>query len=186
MTLRRGFKTEAEAYAIGFRREMGLRDSHPLDMFRLAHHLEVPIVGLRDLRSEISQRTIDALTQQTKSPFSAMTLYYGVIRCIVYNDFHAPPRQQSDMAHELAHIILGHPLSELTDDSGGRHYNKSLEDEATCLSGVLLLPKAAAISVVASRKSVAVAAQEYNISVQMMNMRLNQSGAKKIMSRSGF
>lgn len=183
--LRRGFKAEAEAYACDFRRELGLRASHPLDMFALAKHLEVPTLGLCELAQHIEPANYSLLTTTASSQFSAVTLYKGSSRSIVYNDSHAPTRQQSDIAHELAHIILGHSPSELTNDSGGRHYNKELEDEAACLSGVLLLPKAAAIAVVASRKSVAQAASEFNISVQMMNMRLNQSGAKKIMARSG-
>lgn len=85
------------------------------------------------------------------------------------------------MAHELSHAVLGHPASELANSSGDRHYNKTLEAEAACLSGVLLVPRAAAIAVVASNKHPSVAANEFNISLQMMTMRLNQSGAKRIM-----
>lgn len=182
--LRRGFKAEAEAYSGDFRKELGLRASQPLDMFVLAKHLEVPVVSLRDLAQLLQPATHRLLTITASSEFSAVTLSHRCSKHIVYNDSHAPTRQQSDLAHELAHIILGHSLSELTKESGGRHYNKELEDEAACLSGVLLLPRAAAISVVASGKSVEQAASEFNISVKMMTMRLNQSGAKTIMSRS--
>lgn len=184
--LRRGFKAEAEAYACDFRKEMGLRASHPLDMFKLANYLEIPMLGLRELAQDIKLTSYLLLTTSVKSPFSAVTLYQGSYRSIVYNDLHASPRQQSDLAHELAHIILGHSPSQLTNESGGRHYNLELEQEAACLSGVLLLPKAAAIAVVASRKPIEQAASEFNISVQMMSMRLNQSGAKKIMAHSGY
>ncbi len=182
--LRRGFKAEAEAYACEFRKELGLRASQPLDMFLLARHLEVPVVSLLDLAKDLQPALYTHLTTTATSEFSAVTLTVGSAKCIVYNNSHAPTRQQSDVAHELAHIILGHCLSELTKESGGRHYNKEFEDEAACLSGVLLLPRAAAISVVASGKSVEQAAGEFNISVKMMTMRLNQSGAKTIMARS--
>ncbi len=184
--LRRGFKSEAESYAIEFRRELGIPDAHPLDMFRLANHLDIPTLGLSELESEVSIDCYLKLTKVSKSPFSAVTLFHGVRRSILYNDSHAPTRQQSDMAHELSHAILGHPACELTNQSGGRHYNKDMEDEAACLSGVLLVPKAAAIAVIASNKLPTVAANEFNISLQMMNMRLNQSGAKKIMSYKRF
>jgi len=182
--LRRGFKAEAEAYACDFRKELGLRASQPMDMFLLARHLEVPVVSLRDLAQDLQPTVYKHLTTSATGEFSAVTLIRGCAKHIVYNNAHAPTRQQSDLAHELAHIILGHSPSELTKESGGRHYNKELEDEAACLSGVLLLPRAAAISVVASGKSVEQAASEFNISVKMMTMRLNQSGAKTIMSRS--
>jgi hypothetical protein len=181
--LRRGFKAEAEAYACEFRKELGLRASHPLDMFLLARHLEVPVVSLLDLAKELQPAVYTHLTTTATGEFSAVTLTVGSAKCIVYNNSHAPTRQQSDIAHELAHIILGHSLSELTKESGGRHYNKELEDEAACLSGVLLLPKAAAIWVLKSGRSTEQAAVDFNISLKMMTMRLNQSGAKMIISR---
>ena len=183
--LRRGFKAEAEAYACDYRRELGLRMSQPLDMFDLAEHLEVPVISLSELAQLIRPSAYKHLTTTASSEFSALTLTHGSSKKIVYNNSHAPTRQQSDLAHELAHIILGHAPSELTKESGGRHYNKELEDEAACLSGVLLLPKAAAIWVLQSGRSTEQAAADFNISKQMMTMRLNQSGAKTIMSRIG-
>lgn len=184
--LRRGFKAEAEAYACELRKELGLRASQPLDMFLLARHLEVPVISLRELAEDLQPAAYKHLTTTASGEFSAVTLNRGSTKYIVYNNSHAPTRQQIDLAHELAHVILGHSPGELTKESGGRHYNKELEDEAAYLSGVLLLPRAAAISVVASRKSVEQAASEFNISVKMMTMRLNQSCAKTIMSRSSF
>lgn len=180
--IQRGFKAEAERYAEEFREELGIRASHPLDMFRLAGHLSIPTLALSQLKGQVSASNYECLASESKKQFFAVTLFVGSRRYIVFNDHVAVTRQQSDMAHELSHAILGHPASELTDASGGRHYNKTLEAEAACLSGVLLVPKAAAIAVVASNKHPLVAANEFNISLQMMTMRLNQSGAKRIMS----
>lgn len=178
--LRRGFKAEAEKYAEEFREELGIRASHPLDMFLLAGHLAIPTLALSQLQGEVSDLNYRCLTNEAKKQFFAVTLFIGNRRHIVFNDHVAATRQQSDIAHELSHAILGHPASELTNSSGGRHYNKTLEVEAACLSGVLLVPRAAAIAVVASNKHPLVAANEFNISLQMMTMRLNQSGAKRI------
>jgi len=180
--LRRGFKAEAERYAEEFRQELGILHSHPLDMFLLADHLEIPTLALSQLQGELSAPSYECLTKESKKQFFAVTLSVGNRKFIVFNDQVAPTRQQSDMAHELSHAILGHPASELTDASGGRHYNKALEAEAACLSSVLLVPRAAAIAIVASNKHPLVAANEFNISLRMMTMRLNQSGAKRIMS----
>lgn len=179
--LRRGFKAEAERYAEVFREELGLRHFHPLDMFRLADHLAIPTLALSQLQGELSALNYQCLTHEAKKQFFAVTLSVGNRKLIVFNDHVAPTRQQSDIAHELSHAILGHPASELTDESGGRHYNKVLEEEAACLSGVLLVPRAAAIAIVASNKDLHVAANEFNVSPKMMTMRLNQSGAKRIM-----
>lgn len=182
--LRRGFKSEAEALALAFRDELGIRHSKPLDMFLLAEHLAVPTLALSLLEGELSEAYYQCLTRESKKQFFAVTLFIATRRHIVFNDLVVPARQQSDMAHELAHTILGHPASELANDSGGRHYNKELEAEAACLSGILLVPLAAAISVIAARKDPRVAANEFNVSVQMMNMRLNKSGARQIMRSS--
>lgn len=182
--LRRGFKAEAEAYAFDFRGELSLRPAAPMDMLRLAKHLEIPAFKLSDLRSEMALANYELLATPFDSPLSALTMYVGRRRVIVYNDRNAPTRQQSDLGHELAHAILDHPPSELTNASGGRHYNQELEAEANCLSSVLLVPRTAAIQLAKAGVALEAAAAQYNISVPMMRMRLNQSGAVKIVARS--
>ena len=182
--LRHGFKTEAEGYSIDFRKELSLHSAAPMDMFRLAQLLDIPTIRLSDLRGNILPTSYELLAVPFDSPLSALTMYVGRRRFIVFNDKNAPTRQQSDVGHELAHAVLDHPPSEVTKISGGRHYDKELEDEANCLSSVLLVPKAAAIYVAKAGTALDVAAAQYNISVAMMRMRLNQSGAIKIIARS--
>lgn len=155
-----------------------------MNMFRLAQLLDIPTIRLSELRGNILPASYELLAVPFDSPLSALTMHVGRRRVIVFNDKNAPTRQQSDLGHELAHAVLGHPPSELTNVSGGRHYNKVLEDEANCLSSVLLVPKAAAIYVARAGTTLDVAAAKYNISVAMMRMRLNQSGAIKIVERS--
>ncbi len=133
-------------------------------MFLLADHLAIPTLALSKLQGQLSTFNYQCLTNESTKQFFAVTLSVGNRKYIVFNDHVAPTRQQSDMAHELSHAILGHPASELTNESGGRHYNKTLEAEAACLSGVLLVPRAAAIAIVASNKHPNVAANEFNIS----------------------
>lgn len=182
--LRHGFKTEAEGYSIDFRKELSLHSAAPMDMFRLAQHLDIPTIKLSELRGDILPASYELLAVAFDSPLSALTMYVGRRRFIVFNDKNAPTRQQSDLGHEVAHAVLDHPPSELTNVSGGRHYNKEMEEEANCLSSVLLVPKAAAIHVAKAGIALDVAAARYNISVAMMRMRLNQSGAIKIVERS--
>jgi len=184
--LRRGFKSEAEAYAREYRLELDIQPTAPLDMFLLAEHLAMPVFALSKLSSGMQARNYEFLTSSYGSPFSAVTLFEGQRRFIVFNDSNAATRQQSDMAHELSHAILDHPPSELTDESGGRHYNEILEAEANCLAGVLLVPGPAAVRLATTKTSLDIAAARYNISPAMMRMRLNQSGAMKIAARSGI
>lgn len=182
--LRRGFKAEAEAYAIEFRQELGILPHAPLDMFQLANLLEIPTHALSEFIHELAPASYAVLAARNDAPFSAVTLFLGMRRAIVFNDSNAPTRQQSDLAHELAHAILMHPPSELTDESGGRHYNETLEAEAICLSGVLLVPRDAAIRLAFQKAPLETAAAQYNISPKLMRMRLHQSGAVKIAARS--
>jgi hypothetical protein len=182
--LRRGFKTEAEAYSVEFRQELGIEPHAPLDMFRLAGLLEIPTLRLSAMEDDLPPASYALLTARNDAPFSAVTLFFGRRRAVVFNDSNAPTRQQSDLAHELAHAILGHPPSELTDESGGRHYNETLEAEAICLSGVLLVPRDAAIRLAFQKAPLETAAAQYNISPKLMRMRLHQSGAVKIAARS--
>jgi hypothetical protein len=65
---------------------------------------------------------------------------------ILENDWHAPERRVSTASHEMAHVVLEHPFAAaLADSSGCRVANRALEDEATELSGELLLPTDAAV-----------------------------------------
>ena len=59
--LRRGFKAEAEAYAVDFRRELSLHPAAPMDMFRLAQHLGIPAFKLE---KAIVERRVNILKQQ--------------------------------------------------------------------------------------------------------------------------
>jgi len=156
-------------------------------MFRLASHLEIPTLALSALSESIQKHNYALLTKKYESPFSAVTIFLTYRRrAIVFNDSNAATRQQSDLAHELAHAILDHPHTSLTDSSGGRHYDNIVEAEASCLSGILLVPRPAAIKLATAQIPLNTAAASYNISPAMLRMRLNQSGAMKIAARSSF
>ncbi len=114
--LRRGFKSEAEALALAYRDELGICHTKPLDMFLLAEHLAVPTLALSLLKGELSEACYQCLTRESKKQFFAVTLFIGSRSHIIFNDLVAPARQQSDLAHELAHTILGHPASELANE----------------------------------------------------------------------
>ena len=48
--MRRGFKTEANAIAREVRSELGLDPASPLDVWRLAEHLDILVLPLSSLR----------------------------------------------------------------------------------------------------------------------------------------
>ena len=132
MTLRRGFKTEANAIAREVRLELGLQPYDRLDPWQLARHLEIPVVGLcaydEDAPFAVTQfQTVDS------GAFSAVTVFRGHARVVVHNDSHAPGRQCSNLAHELSHALLLHPPTPALNVYGCRDWDKEVEEEADLL-----------------------------------------------------
>lgn len=181
MSLRRGFKSEANAYAREFRAELGLSVSAPLCPWALARHLEVPIVPLSHLRRSASDAVRYLMTLGRES-FHAVTVGHGphgTRRTILHNDGNALTRQASDIAHELSHVILGHPLDTPFDRDGNRCYNQEFEAEARWMGPALLVSEEAALAIVREGISVVEAAARYKVSHDLIDMRLNVTGARK-------
>ncbi len=176
--LRRGFKTEANDIAREIREELGLRLVDPLDPWRLAEHLDIPVVPLTDFRRD-APGAVRHFTKINGGEFSAVTVFHGPARLIVCNDAHSRGRQASDLAHELAHALLGHPPRPALDGIGCREWDSELEEEANWLAGALLVSYEAAVSVALNRTAIEDAARKYGVSTQMMRFRVNVSGAWK-------
>jgi len=183
MGYRRGFKSEANATAREIRAELGLRDLDRLDPWALADHLLVPIVPLSDFGLD-APRALRHFTMVEMDAFSAVTVFEGPRRTIVHNDAHSQGRQASDVTHELGHAVLLHDPTPALDDRGCRLWNQNVEDEAQWLAGALLLTEDAALSIVRKGVAVAVAAQHFGISEQMVTYRLNVTGARKRVARA--
>jgi Zn-dependent peptidase ImmA (M78 family) len=116
--------------------------------------------------------------------FSAVTVFYGHRRTIVHNDGHAPSRQNSNLAHELAHGLLLHPPTPAMDDRGCRDWNQAVEDEASWLAGILLVSEAATIAIANGRWNKMEAAAHFEVSPAMIQYRLNATGAYERVRRA--
>jgi len=179
MSLRRGFKKETNGYAREFRTELGLRAHDPLCPWKLAAHLEVPVVPLSQLQAEIAVHHIDYLMGHDRQCFSAVTVFRGYRRMIVHNDAHSKNRQASNISHELSHAILQHPPMEPFGDYGCRNFNKGLEDEANWLGPALLISEEAALHIVDNGMTIPQAVEHYGVTKEVVTMRLNVTGAHK-------
>jgi len=180
---RRGFKTEAHALAVEVRAELGLNPLDRLDPFKLADHLEIPVLPLTALR-EKNPDCVRHFTQLEPEAFSGVTVFSGQRRMIVYNDAHVPGRQHSDVAHELAHALLMHPPAHALDEGGCRNWNADLEDEANFLGAALLVTEEAALNIVRRSLTIARAAELYGVTPKLMQWRINATGAQKRIQRS--
>jgi Zn-dependent peptidase ImmA (M78 family) len=102
---------------------------------------------------------------------------------IVHNDAHHPYRQNSNICHELAHCLLGHPCGPPLNEKRERIRDSSIEAEANYLSGTLLLTNEGAFYVL-TQGLLPVAKERYGISGAMLNYRLRISGAGTIFKRA--
>jgi Zn-dependent peptidase ImmA (M78 family) len=127
---------------------------------------------------------IKYLLTTEREAFSAVTVFLGHQRRIVHNDGHRPTRQNSNLAHELAHALLQHPPTPALDDKGCRAWNEDIEEQAAWLGGALLVPEAAAIAIAKGRwASREEAAKYFGVSTPMLQFRLNTTGAVKRVQR---
>lgn len=174
---RRGFKTEAERLAVDLRTELNIGPYRRLDPLVLADHLAVPVWSLDQLPD------VDAAVAVLHGPeaaaFSAMTVFDGTSRVIVHNTAHAPARQASNLCHELAHGALLHPATSALDAYGCREWDGGIEREATYLAGALLIPGKAIWWAAKQRMPRDDIAEKYGCSPEMVQMRLNLTGAGK-------
>lgn len=181
MGLRRGFKAEANRYAIELRQELGRQPQESLCPWSLANHLEIPVLKLSEF-SDLQPQAVSILLNGSQDEFSAVTVFNGRRRLIVHNDAHHQFRQSANIAHELSHAILLHPQTPPFNENGERNYSgevKEFEDEANWLGPALLISEEAALHIVTSGMTMKQACQIYNASAPLIRMRINVTGAQR-------
>ncbi len=180
--MRRGFKTEANAIAREVRAELSLSRTSPLDVWRLAEHLEIPVLPLSSFH-RVAPDATKLFLNGGQGMFSGVTVFRGPRRTIVFNDAHAPGRQSNDVAHELSHGLLLHTPMAAVDGRGCRVWDKEAEAEADWLSGALLVPEEAAIHIVRRGWSKRDAAATYGVTPKMIQYRINVTAARTRVQR---
>jgi Zn-dependent peptidase ImmA (M78 family) len=180
--MRRGFKTEARDIAAEVRGELGLTPFDPLDPWALAAHLDIPVLPLSSYVQTIPDAATYLLEADTGA-FSAMLACQGLRREIIYNDGHALTRQRADISHELAHALLLHQPHPALN---GRppHYDNEQEEEAKWLGAVLQVTDEYCLSCCRDGLQVPEAAMRMGVSSQLMQWRLNMSGAQRRVARA--
>lgn len=184
MGLRRGFKTEAAGLAKEIRAELGLGPFHRLDPHKLAQHLDIPVLALSELEESAPDSTRYFLSTEPDA-FSAVTVFSGHQRVIVHNDSHSEPRQNSNLTHELAHGLLHHePTPALDGMTGCRNFNSTNEAKANWLAGELLVTEEMALAVARGQFTRRDTERQLGVSPQMLQWRLNMTGAYKRVARA--
>jgi Zn-dependent peptidase ImmA (M78 family) len=184
---RRGFKTWSEQTSLRARQKLSLSPISPLDPFRLAELLGIPVLQPKDL-SDLPEEVRRRLVNDHRDCWSAITVSDGNCHLIVTNSSHAITRLNSSLAHEIAHIILGHEPSMMfmSPNSGMalRTYNEEQEEEANWLAGCLLLPREALVAIKRMGRSIEDACSEYSVSSAMLRFRFNVTGVETQLRRT--
>jgi hypothetical protein len=174
--LRRGFKSEAERLAERVRAQIGLCPDVPPDIFQLADHLRVEVIDAQEL---VGMDSLQELELLQPGAFSAATFHLPGGRTVaVYNPCNEPARTKSDIAHELAHVLLGHEVREVQQIGGHAFFtcNPEQEEEANWLAGCLLLPRQLLLRHAYAGSDAQALATAAGVSVPMARFRLNTSG----------
>lgn len=178
---KKSFKSNSEKAALSYRKTLGFKPQDSLPAASLANHLNIKILTPVDVfppnseshRILMMSKEWSALTMSCKSGN----------RIIIFNDKHSIARQESDLMHELAHIICNHETSTSKKLDGIdillREYNEEQEKEAEWLGGCLQLPREAILWHLKRNHKIQDIAKFFNASEQMVRYRINTTGVKR-------
>lgn len=179
--LPRGFKAEAERTALKFRKELELEPHAPLCGFDLAKHLNIAVSPANEffpLGHDMTNLT------GPDSGWSALTMKNGQEKTIIiHNQLHAPTRQQSNLMHELAHVICKHEQPETRKNIRlpffMREFDKQQEEEASYLGSALQIPREGLIWALKKRMETNDIADHFKASTVMVTHRINTTAVKQ-------
>lgn len=177
--MRRGFKATCERLAEHHRGAIGLGVSDALDPEQLAQHLGVTVWRPEDVPN-LDKNSLSQLVQRDSDSWSAVTLRAGLACLTIVNSAHAPTRQRSSIAHELAHIILDHRPSRIDVSEHGylvlSSFEGEVEDEANWLSGALLVPREGLMRIFRRQREHRALADHFGVSLNLLEWRLRMTG----------
>jgi hypothetical protein len=186
--LRRGLKSQSERRSLEIRRALGLASIAPLDARRLAEHLAVTLWSAADIPG-LPPFDRHHLLVAARDEWSAFVILERGRYLVVYNPEHSAGRTNSDLMHELAHIMLGHELAMPEETIDGHflngNYDEVQEAEANWLGGTLLLPRAALLWMRTRQMSDATATDYFGVSLQMLHWRIRMTGVDYQLKRVG-
>lgn len=168
----------AERRATELRTSMGLKTDSRLDIREAAQHLNVLVRSAGDL---VSIGRLEELERIQAYAFSAATFDIRGRNVIVTNPLNSQARQNSDVAHELAHIMLEHDLTEIRSigETAFRTCTPSQEEEATTLGSTILLPRPLLMKAARRGATPDAIAAEFEVTDSMARYRYNSTGVAK-------
>jgi hypothetical protein len=181
------FKANAEVLSLRLRQQLGLRATAacPAKLATGAHQILLAAAGA--LNGDIIDALIDEFPDHLKvrqhlawiasdtTEFSAIVAIVRGCKMILYNGNNSPARQESDIMHELAHILCEHrgDCLQLNADISLRVHNACHEQEAKWLGAALQIPDKGIFDHVLAGRTSEEIAEIYGASLQMVRFRRN-------------
>lgn len=180
------FKTECNERSRELRQELGVQPHDPLCPWELCEYLGIPILPMHQL--EPSEHRTYLAGPRGREEFSAAVFYEGLRAFVLLNDTHSRKRLASDLAHEIAHVVLHHPPRPLFVADGVRSFSPEHEDEAGWLGPALLVSEEAALHahrlIEDGEATLRQLSDRWTVTTDVIRMRINVVGAAKRLRRS--
>jgi Zn-dependent peptidase ImmA (M78 family) len=171
------FRDYAEKLALRRRAELGLTEHDRLEPRDLAEDLDVQVFELTGFPGLRPEHQAELQAPETRI-VSAVTVVRDGRALIVVNDTHTPERQTNSLAHELAHLLLGHEPGNALDALGNRIWPARDEAEADWLAACLLVPAAALRAALRTHGTQQACARHFGVSDELMRWRCNVNGLR--------
>jgi Zn-dependent peptidase ImmA (M78 family) len=182
-----GFKKRAEELSIQQREVLGLLPQNPLPCALLAGHLGIRLIAFESIPG-ISPELIEQLKYRNPESWSAFTICLNGKHYIFHNPSHSSRRHESDIMHEISHILCKHQPAVMSQIEGIpfplRTYDKEQEDEAAWLGGCLQIPRQGLLWALRKDMDNAGIAAHFNASEALVRYRRRVTGVDVQYSRT--
>jgi Zn-dependent peptidase ImmA (M78 family) len=150
--------------------------------FALAKHKKIPVFIFEEILCDLE--TEKNLLNNHPSFSALYTINRDGQKIILYKNTDSSARQQSNIMHEIAHILLEHSIPKdlinLANQFGLTYNNLLQENEAKFLGGCLQLTIPSLFASLKNNMTHLEIAEKYFASIEMVNYRINISGVQRV------
>lgn len=176
----RGFKEYAVDLAVKVRRRVSCGTDAPLPVSELAEVYGLKLVPMEGL--DCDPRVLQYFIYERPSKLSGLVVPGDESFAVLINPSDSADRQVSTISHESSHVILSHDpgLAFTVGNECVSRRSQEQEQEASWLSGELLLPRHVARQAVFDDIDIVELAASFGVSVDMARWRTNICGASQM------